>query len=86
MSARLSHITTHLQGAPTPAQAAADEPSEEHVFIPARDGVRLACSLCRPAGDGPWPALVTLHYASDGRDEGSQANRAALARARPLPR
>jgi pimeloyl-ACP methyl ester carboxylesterase len=30
-------------------------------------GVRLAGTLTLPDGDGPWPALVTLHPSSSGR-------------------
>ena len=31
------------------------------------DGCRLAGTLSLPDGDGPWPAIVTLHPASSGR-------------------
>jgi uncharacterized protein len=38
----------------------------EHVFIPARDDVRLAATLYRPDGDGPWPAILeALPYRKD---------------------
>ena len=30
----------------------------EDLICPARDGTALACRLWRPAGDGPWPALL----------------------------
>ncbi|HEY8180458.1 MAG TPA: alpha/beta fold hydrolase [Candidatus Limnocylindria bacterium] len=31
------------------------------------DGTRLAGTLTLPDGDGPWPAIVTLHGSSSGR-------------------
>ena len=38
----------------------------EDVFIPMRDGVRLAATLFLPAGDGAWPAIVeALPYRKD---------------------
>jgi uncharacterized protein len=41
-------------------------PSTQHVFIPMRDGVRLAASLYVPDGDGPWPAVLeALPYRKD---------------------
>ena len=30
------------------------------------DGTRLAGTLSLPDGDGPWPAIVTLHGSSSG--------------------
>ena len=41
-------------------------PTQEHVFISMRDGVRLAASLYVPDGDGPWPAVLeALPYRKD---------------------
>lgn len=41
---------------------------ERNLLIPLSDGVRLAADLYRPAGTGPWPALVDfLPYHKDGR-------------------
>jgi len=38
----------------------------EYVFIPVRDGVRLAATLFVPDGDGPWPAILeALPYRKD---------------------
>ncbi|MEP6973071.1 MAG: CocE/NonD family hydrolase [Actinomycetota bacterium] len=40
--------------------------TEQHVFLPMRDGVRLAASLFVPDGDGPWPAILeALPYRKD---------------------
>ncbi len=32
--------------------------SVRYEYIPMRDGVRLACDVFRPVGEGPWPALL----------------------------
>lgn len=38
----------------------------EDVFLPMRDGVRIAATLYRPKGGGPWPCLVeALPYRKD---------------------
>jgi putative CocE/NonD family hydrolase len=38
----------------------------EHVFISIQDGTRLAASLFRPEGEGPWPAILeALPYRKD---------------------
>jgi predicted acyl esterase len=39
---------------------------KEHVYIPMADGVRLAATLYRPDGEGPWPAILeALPYRKD---------------------
>jgi len=43
-----------------PDAAAAAPPTPEHVEI-AAEGVKLKAFLYRPAGDGPFPAVVALH-------------------------
>ena len=41
-------------------------PTQQHMFIAMRDGVRLAASLYVPDGDGPWPAVLeALPYRKD---------------------
>ena len=43
-------------------------PAAQQVMVAMRDGVRLATDVYRPAGPGPWPAvLVRLPYDKDGR-------------------
>jgi hypothetical protein len=43
-------------------------PAARQVMVAMRDGVRLATDVYRPAGPGPWPAvLVRLPYDKDGR-------------------
>ncbi len=38
----------------------------DDVFLPMRDGVRLAATVYRPPGEGPWPCLVeALPYRKD---------------------
>lgn len=50
-----------LEPAPVPDAA-------EEVFVPMRDGVRLATDVYLPRGDGPWPVvLVRLPYDKDSR-------------------
>jgi hypothetical protein len=41
-------------------------PDIEHITIAAPDGIRLAATLYRPDGEGPWPALLeALPYRKD---------------------
>ena len=41
---------------------------ERNLLIPLPDGAHLAADLYRPAGEGPWPAIVDyLPYHKDGR-------------------
>jgi hypothetical protein len=43
-------------------------PAAQQVMIAMRDGIALATDVYRPAGPGPWPAvLVRLPYDKDGR-------------------
>lgn len=40
---------------------------DKNVLIPMRDGTRLAADCYHPAGDGPWPAIVSAYpYHKDG--------------------
>jgi predicted acyl esterase len=55
------------------AQAAPPPPAEPplphtEIFIPMRDGVKLAASVYLPQGSGPWPVILTrTPYLKDGR-------------------
>lgn len=49
-----------------PPASAAAQPAE--IFITLRDGVKLAANVYLPAGNGPWPVIVTrTPYLKDGR-------------------
>jgi len=55
--------------APVAAPPAKIQPDarRREIFIAMRDGVRLAANLFLPAGDGPWPVIVTrTPYLKDG--------------------
>jgi len=39
--------------------AAAQELRQQEVMVPMRDGVNLATTIYLPAGDGPWPVVLT---------------------------
>lgn len=54
------------------------EVSEEQVWIPMRDGVRLSAYLYRPRGDGRWPVLFEQRYA-DITGSSTRKNAATLA-------
>lgn len=51
-----------------PVQTNADAGRRE-VLVPMRDGVALRTILRAPAGEGPWPALLTRHPYDVTRDE-----------------
>ena len=56
--------------APGPASAAPPlaPPSFDEVFMPMRDGVKLAANVFKPDGPGPWPVvLMRTPYLKDGR-------------------
>ena len=47
----------------------AAEPIKQEVMMPMRDGVKLATNVYLPAGDGPWPVVLTrTPYNKDGAD------------------
>lgn len=52
--------------------------TEQHIFIPMRDGVRLSAYLYTPQGKGPWPVLYQQRYAPT-RDAGTRKSMARLA-------
>ncbi|MBP7815057.1 MAG: CocE/NonD family hydrolase [Phenylobacterium sp.] len=57
------------QVAPPPATAVAPVNVSEH-FAAMRDGVKLAANVYRPAGNGPWPVVVSrTPYLKDGRPD-----------------
>ena len=35
--------------------------AQEAITLPGRDGLTIKAKLYRPAGSGPWPAIVALH-------------------------
>ena len=44
--------------------------SRETVMVPMRDGVNLATNIYLPAGNGPWPVVLTrTPYDKDGLDD-----------------
>jgi predicted acyl esterase len=57
------------QPATPPAAAAAPAPpTHQEVFMPMRDGVKLAANVFLPAGPGPWPVILErTPYLKDGR-------------------
>jgi uncharacterized protein len=58
---------------PAGAPAAAPAPFTE-VFMPMRDGAKLAANVFKPDGPGPWPVvLMRTPYIKDGRMMGSLA-------------
>lgn len=70
---------------PISSVATAEEPAvdlgevtERHVMVPMRDGTRLSVYLYRPAGEGPWPALLEQRYA-DARAPQTRKELASLA-------
>ena len=75
-SRRLAHVATHVSCAAAAGaeDTIAEDTREEHIMIPTRDGVRLSCSLCRPAAAGTCPVLLTLHYAGTHPAAGSNAD------------
>lgn len=40
------------------AQSDTAAPSHEEVFMPMRDGVKLAANVFKPVGKGPWPVIL----------------------------
>eukprot|EP01052_Picozoa_sp_SAG31_P037820 SAG31_NODE_4946_length_2843_cov_1.656341_3_plen_84_part_00 len=58
---RLARVASNL-GAASASSGAVDV-VEERIMIPMRDGVRLSCSLTRPAVGGQVPVLLLMHYA-----------------------
>ncbi|MBP7649394.1 MAG: CocE/NonD family hydrolase, partial [Phenylobacterium sp.] len=57
------------QVTPPPATAVAPVNVSEH-FAAMRDGVKLAANVYRPAGNGPWPVVVSrTPYLKDGRPD-----------------
>ena len=82
-SARLAHVSAHVQPRPCAAHSIQEESVEggRLVMVPMRDGIRLAMRLFTPEGDGPWPALFQQRYGNDGSDPGSHADMAELAEA-----
>lgn len=64
---------------PTTAAATPAPPPEvphTEVFIPMRDGIKLAANVYRPEGAGPFPVIVArTPYLKDGRGAGAAAKR-----------
>lgn len=47
----------------------AQEPSKQVVMVPMRDGINLATNIYLPAGEGPWPVVLTrTPYNKNGAD------------------
>ena len=45
------------------------EVNKQEVMVPMRDGIRLATNIYLPAGDGPWPVILTrTPYNKNGAD------------------
>jgi hypothetical protein len=56
------------QPAPTAPPAAPAAPAHQEVFMPMRDGVKLAANVFLPEGKGPWPVVLErTPYLKDGR-------------------
>jgi predicted acyl esterase len=54
--------------AATPAAAPPALPPHQEVFMPMRDGVKLAANVFTPDGPGPWPVILErTPYLKDGR-------------------
>ncbi len=57
-----------MPGAVTPHEFGPLDPRAEQVFVPMRDGVRLATDIYLPDGAGPFPAvLIRLPYDKSGQ-------------------
>ncbi len=51
------------------AGANAQQPTKQEVMMPMRDGVKLATNIYLPAGEGPWPVVLTrTPYNKNGAD------------------
>lgn len=61
-----------------PPASQPDNPGEEHIMIPMRDGKRLSAYLYRPKGKGPWPVVFQQRYA---KLSGTRAQSEPLVRA-----
>ncbi len=56
------------QAPAAPATAPVSAPKMIEVFIPMRDGTKLAANVFLPEGQGPWPVVLTrTPYLKDGR-------------------
>jgi hypothetical protein len=72
MAALLSAGVAAAQPAATPAAPPAAAPPalppHQEVFMPMRDGVKLAANVFTPDGTGPWPVILErTPYLKDGR-------------------
>jgi hypothetical protein len=67
MTAGVAAAQTAASPTPTPAAATAP-PAHQEVFMPMRDGVKLAANVFLPEGKGPWPVVLErTPYLKDGR-------------------
>jgi hypothetical protein len=73
LMAASSVLAQPAPGAPPPGgqsapSAAPAQPPHQEVFMPMRDGVKLAANVFTPSGPGPWPVILErTPYLKDGR-------------------